>query len=47
MAEEEQAESLGYREVAAPRIEYVKQMGFTHVEFMPGDMRFIRRGVTR
>lgn len=29
------AESLGYRELAAPLIEYVKQMGFTHVEFMP------------
>ncbi len=29
------AESLGYRELAAPLIEYVQQMGFTHVEFMP------------
>jgi 1,4-alpha-glucan branching enzyme len=29
------AESFGYRELAAPLIEYVKQMGFTHVEFMP------------
>jgi 1,4-alpha-glucan branching enzyme len=28
-------ESLSYRELAAPLIEYVKQMGFTHVEFMP------------
>jgi len=26
---------LGYREVAGPLVEYVKQMGFTHVEFMP------------
>ncbi|HNQ73389.1 MAG TPA: 1,4-alpha-glucan branching protein GlgB [Verrucomicrobiota bacterium] len=30
-----QAESLGYRELAAPLIEYLQQMGFTHVEFMP------------
>ena len=29
------AESPGYRELAEPLIEYVKQMGFTHVEFMP------------
>jgi 1,4-alpha-glucan branching enzyme len=29
------AESPGYRELAEPLIQYVKQMGFTHVEFMP------------
>ena len=29
------AESFGYRELAAPLIAYLKQMGFTHVEFMP------------
>lgn len=29
------SESLGYRELAAPLVEYVKRMGFTHVEFMP------------
>ena len=29
------SESPGYRELAKPLIEYVKQMGFTHVEFMP------------
>src|SRR5437773_1310897 len=29
------SESLSYRELAAPLVEYVKQMGFTHVEFMP------------
>jgi 1,4-alpha-glucan branching enzyme len=29
------AESLGYRGLAEPLIQYVKQMGFTHVEFMP------------
>ncbi len=29
------AESLGYRELAAPLIEYLQRMGFTHVEFMP------------
>src|SRR5438552_192555 len=29
------AESLGYRELAGPLIAYLKQMGFTHVEFMP------------
>jgi 1,4-alpha-glucan branching enzyme len=28
-------ESPGYRELAGPLVEYVKQMGFTHVEFMP------------
>jgi 1,4-alpha-glucan branching enzyme len=28
-------ESLSYRELAEPLIEYVKKMGFTHVEFMP------------
>ena len=28
-------ESLNYRELAAPLVEYVKRMGFTHVEFMP------------
>src|SRR5882672_530253 len=28
-------ESLSYREMAAPLVDYVKQMGFTHVEFMP------------
>jgi 1,4-alpha-glucan branching enzyme len=27
--------SLSYREIAAPLAEYVKRMGFTHVEFMP------------
>jgi len=30
-----QGESLSYREVAAPLVAYVKQMGFTHVEFLP------------
>ena len=29
------AESLGYREVAGPLIDYVKKTGFTHVEFLP------------
>src|ERR1035441_5098392 len=29
------SESPGYRELAQPLIQYVKQMGFTHVEFMP------------
>ncbi len=28
-------ESLSYRELAGPLVEYVKQMGFTHVEFLP------------
>jgi 1,4-alpha-glucan branching enzyme len=28
-------ESLNYRELAGPLVSYVKQMGFTHVEFMP------------
>jgi 1,4-alpha-glucan branching enzyme len=28
-------ESFGYRELAEPLIAYVKQMGFTHVEFLP------------
>ncbi|HOX59086.1 MAG TPA: 1,4-alpha-glucan branching protein GlgB [Candidatus Paceibacterota bacterium] len=28
-------ESLGYRALANPLIRYVKQMGYTHVEFMP------------
>lgn len=28
-------ESLGYREIAAPLVEYVTRMGFTHVEFLP------------
>jgi 1,4-alpha-glucan branching enzyme len=28
-------ESFSYRELAAPLVEYVKRMGFTHVEFMP------------
>jgi 1,4-alpha-glucan branching enzyme len=28
-------ESLSYRELAAPLVEYVKKMGFTHVEFLP------------
>ena len=28
-------ESPGYREMAAPLVQYVKQMGFTHVEFLP------------
>jgi 1,4-alpha-glucan branching enzyme len=27
--------SLSYREIAAPLAEYVKHMGFTHVEFLP------------
>jgi 1,4-alpha-glucan branching enzyme len=28
-------ESLGYRELAEPLVAYLKQMGFTHVEFLP------------
>jgi 1,4-alpha-glucan branching enzyme len=28
-------ESPGYRELAAPLVQYVKDMGFTHVEFLP------------
>ncbi len=28
-------ESPGYRELAAPLVAYVKEMGFTHVEFLP------------
>ncbi len=28
-------ESPGYREMAEPLVQYVKQMGFTHVEFLP------------
>jgi 1,4-alpha-glucan branching enzyme len=28
-------ESLSYRELAGPLVDYVKKMGFTHVEFMP------------
>ena len=28
-------ESLSYRELAIPLVDYVRQMGFTHVEFMP------------
>jgi 1,4-alpha-glucan branching enzyme len=29
------AESWSYRELARPLVEYVKRMGFTHVEFLP------------
>jgi 1,4-alpha-glucan branching enzyme len=29
------AESFSYRELAAPLIAYVKELGFTHVEFLP------------
>ncbi|MBI5772476.1 MAG: 1,4-alpha-glucan branching protein GlgB [Verrucomicrobia bacterium] len=29
------AESLSYREVAQPLVEYVQRLGFTHVEFLP------------
>ncbi|HYE31159.1 MAG TPA: 1,4-alpha-glucan branching protein GlgB [Methylomirabilota bacterium] len=28
-------ESFGYRELAGPLVDYVRQMGFTHVEFLP------------
>jgi 1,4-alpha-glucan branching enzyme len=28
-------ESLGYRELAEPLVKYMKQLGFTHVEFLP------------
>ncbi|MCB1128786.1 MAG: 1,4-alpha-glucan branching enzyme, partial [Verrucomicrobiae bacterium] len=28
-------ESLSYREMAGPLVDYVRQMGFTHVEFLP------------
>ncbi|MCS7090503.1 MAG: 1,4-alpha-glucan branching protein GlgB [Verrucomicrobiota bacterium] len=28
-------ESFGYRELAGPLIDYLRQMGFTHVEFLP------------
>jgi 1,4-alpha-glucan branching enzyme len=28
-------ESLSFRELAAPLVEYVRRMGFTHVEFLP------------
>ena len=28
-------ESYSYRELASPLVDYVKQMGFTHVEFLP------------
>ena len=30
-----ESESLGYRDIAEPLVAYVKQMGFTHVEFLP------------
>jgi 1,4-alpha-glucan branching enzyme len=29
------AESWGYRELAKPLVEYVRRLGFTHVEFLP------------
>jgi 1,4-alpha-glucan branching enzyme len=29
------SESFSYRELAGPLVDYVRQMGFTHVEFMP------------
>jgi 1,4-alpha-glucan branching enzyme len=29
------AESLGYREIAAPLVDYLRRTGFTHVEFLP------------
>lgn len=32
---EEGERHLGYREIAAPLADYVKEMGFTHVELMP------------
>ena len=32
---EENHRSLTYREIAQPLADYVKEMGFTHVEFMP------------
>lgn len=32
---EEGHRSLSYREMAVPLAEYVKQMGFTHIEFLP------------
>jgi 1,4-alpha-glucan branching enzyme len=30
-----QGKSLSYRELAAPLVQYVREMGFTHVEFLP------------
>jgi 1,4-alpha-glucan branching enzyme len=30
-----QFESLGYRDMAGPLVDYLRQMNFTHVEFMP------------
>ncbi|MBP6342420.1 MAG: 1,4-alpha-glucan branching protein GlgB [Candidatus Omnitrophica bacterium] len=32
---EENNRPLSYREIAQPLVDYIKQMGFTHVEFMP------------
>jgi len=29
------SESLNYRELAGPLVDYVRQMGFTHIQFMP------------
>ena len=29
------AESLGFRELAGPLVDYVRRLGFTHVEFLP------------
>jgi 1,4-alpha-glucan branching enzyme len=29
------AESLSYREIAGPLVDYVREMGFTHVQFLP------------
>jgi 1,4-alpha-glucan branching enzyme len=29
------AQSFGFRELAGPLVDYVRQMGFTHVEFLP------------